>query len=472
MFKILLRLGVIGAIALAATSGTGAFFSDTESSTGNTFSAGAIDLKIDNESYYNGAFNDGTSWELKDLGEGDFFFNFIDLKPDDEGEDTISLHVDDNDAWACMNIEITENTDNGCNEPEAADGDTTCGDPGVGEGELQNEINFVWWADDGDNVLETDESEKTFIQSSLADIASTSVILADANGQGILNDGPLAGAQTYYIGKAWCFGTLTLTPIAQDRKGKTGDNGPLDRGTGISCDGSVLDNKTQTDSVMGNITFTAVQSRHNDEFTCTDGGGLGCIDKADVMLVLDRSGSVSNNLPTLKTAAKAFVSSLSPSADGVHIGVVSFANSGTLDLHLSDDQVAIDAAIDALVSGGTTNLAEGIDLADDELADGHVHDRDDLDAPDYIIIITDGEPNAGGGAAGAEAEADAAKAEGVEIFAVGVGINENNANFLRNDIVSPPPATHYFDAADFASLQQILIDLTMCPGDIVAPNDQ
>lgn len=272
MTKILLRLGVIGALALAATSGTGAFFSDTESSTGNTFSAGAIDLQIDNESYYNGAFNEGTSWELKDLGEGDFFFNFLDLKPDDEGEDTISLHVNNNDAWACMDIEITENTDNGCTEPEAEDGDATCGDPGLGEGELQNEINFVWWHDDGDNVLESDEAEGIFVQSSLADIATTSVVLADANGQGILSDEPLIGGDTYYIGKAWCFGTLTVTPIAQDGEGKTGDNGPLNRGTGITCDGTKLDNTTQTDSVKGNITFSAVQSRNNPGFTCGEEG--------------------------------------------------------------------------------------------------------------------------------------------------------------------------------------------------------
>lgn len=272
MFKILFRLGVIGTIALAATSGTGAFFSDTESSTGNTFSAGAIDLKIDNESYYNGAFNPGTSWELKDLGEGDWFFNFLDLKPDDEGEDTISVHVFDNDAWACMNIEITENSDNGCTEPESEDGDTSCGDPGVGEGELQDEINFIWWADDGDNVLEDNEMQGVFVESSLGDIANTSVILADSSGQGILNAGPLVGAQTYYIGKAWCFGTLTPTPIAQDEIGKTEGsvNGPLVRGTGISCDGTLLNNKTQTDSVKGNISFTAVQSRSNPGFLCDE----------------------------------------------------------------------------------------------------------------------------------------------------------------------------------------------------------
>mgnify|MGYP001578414017 FL=1 len=55
--RILLSLGMIVFVAAAALGATGAFFSDTETSTGNTFTAGAIDLGIDNESYYNGMFN-------------------------------------------------------------------------------------------------------------------------------------------------------------------------------------------------------------------------------------------------------------------------------------------------------------------------------------------------------------------------------------------------------------------------------
>ena len=39
---------------MVISGATGAFFSDTETSQGNTFTAGAIDLLVDNESYYNG----------------------------------------------------------------------------------------------------------------------------------------------------------------------------------------------------------------------------------------------------------------------------------------------------------------------------------------------------------------------------------------------------------------------------------
>jgi len=273
MARTILSLMSIVAVASAVVMGTNAFFNDTEMSTGNTFAAGAIDLKIDNESYYNGAFNPGTSWALSDLNDGQgpgpdgqyFFFNFLDLKPGDEGEDTISLHVDTNPAWACMEVSVRDFDDNGCNEPEMKDGDLTCGD---GEGELQQYVNFVWWADDGDNVLEVGENV-FFGPQTLAGL-NLSVPLSDSSGEGLLSDEPLSPDETYYIGKAWCFGDLELAPLAQDGDGKTGNNGPLDRGTGIICDGSQLDNRTQTDSVTGDIKFTALQARHTGDFMCNE----------------------------------------------------------------------------------------------------------------------------------------------------------------------------------------------------------
>ena len=105
MKKILMSLGVIVAVGAIVAGATGAFFSDSETSVGNTFTAGDIDLQIDNESYaidYNipgydnpvGALvaSTHTSWELTDLTI-EKFFDFVDLKPGDMGEDTISIHV-------------------------------------------------------------------------------------------------------------------------------------------------------------------------------------------------------------------------------------------------------------------------------------------------------------------------------------------------------------------------------------------
>ena len=51
--RILLGLLLIVGAGGALAGGTSAFFSDSETSTGNQFTAGAIDLKVDNDSYYN-----------------------------------------------------------------------------------------------------------------------------------------------------------------------------------------------------------------------------------------------------------------------------------------------------------------------------------------------------------------------------------------------------------------------------------
>src|SRR3989344_2818492 len=97
--KILTSLLITGVIASSALLLSNAFFSDTETSTGNTFQAGALDLKVDNTSYYNGATSSATTWTTPADLPGHLFFDFNDLKPGDWGEDTISLHVE-NDAWA------------------------------------------------------------------------------------------------------------------------------------------------------------------------------------------------------------------------------------------------------------------------------------------------------------------------------------------------------------------------------------
>lgn len=264
--KILLSLAVIGVAAAIAVGGTIAYFSDTETSTGNTFTAGAIDLKIDNESYVtneNGELvsSPGTSWVLSDLTD-QLFFDFSDLKPGDVGEDTISLHVDSNDAWACMNITLTGTPENGQTEPEAAEDGTD----GTDEGELQDELYFAFWADDGDNVYE--EGEVIFAEGLAKDLFDGGELALADSQTNVWRDNPgtpLAGETDYYIGKVWCYGDLTETFYPQD---DINTSGPLDRGTGFACDGSSVTNVSQTDGIVADVEFYAEQSRNNDDFVC------------------------------------------------------------------------------------------------------------------------------------------------------------------------------------------------------------
>jgi len=271
MKKILLSLSILAFVGVVVVGATGAWFTNTETSQGNTFTAGIIDLKVDNDSYVTNSEgqlvrSESTSWDPSDL-LGKYFFKFSDLKPGDVGEDTISLHVQNNPAWACLDITVTETPENGQTTPELLVDSTA----GVNEGELQNELNFVFWKDDGDNVLETDEVNSIFWQDSIADISSSPTLaLADSEGGVLENGAPLTPGEDYYIGKAWCQGELSLD--AKDPYYLDTDNddnrGPLERGTGISCDGSEIGNASQTDGVVADVEFSVTQSRHNEKFLC------------------------------------------------------------------------------------------------------------------------------------------------------------------------------------------------------------
>jgi len=193
---------------------------------------------------------------------------------------------------------------------------------------------------------------------------------------------------------------------------------------------------------------------------------VGCKGKLDLMLVLDRSGSInSTELTQLKNAANSFITALAPSVNGVHTGQSSFATNATLNLHLTDNEAAAHAAINALVAGGNTNLAGGINLAKTELDNpGDGHDRLDADSPDAMVIITDGAPNVPSPAANAQAQAtaaaNAADTAGVEIFVLGVGVTASTETFLKNNIATN--AAHYFAVANFANLESALVQIAEC----------
>ncbi|MFH1657480.1 MAG: SipW-dependent-type signal peptide-containing protein [bacterium] len=278
MKKLLVSLTIIAAVSAIIVGATTSFFTDTETSTGNTFTAGAIDLGIDNESYYNGVANVGTSWmntyDLDDThgpANGKYlYFNFDDLKPGDWGEDTISLHVNNNDAWVCANITLTSDLENGITEPEMDLDDTDL------KGELADAVNFIWWADDGDNVLEVGETviSPNGALGSLGVNGTYTVTIADST-KNIFNQagapGPLTGATDYYIGKAWCFGVMGVTDVQQDGHGKIGTNGPTSgRGAGVTCNGADVTNISQSDSMTADIGFIAEQSRNNEGFKCVE----------------------------------------------------------------------------------------------------------------------------------------------------------------------------------------------------------
>jgi predicted ribosomally synthesized peptide with SipW-like signal peptide len=275
--SIILSLVMVVAIAAGVIGATKAFFSDTETSTGNTFAAGAIDLKVDSQCSYNGVAtnqncvgNWGQANNANPLGgidiTGQQFFNFSDIKPGDFGENTISLHVDNNPAWACATIAVKSDDDVTCTEPETGD-DPVCNTAlGMFNGDIAKNLSLAWWADDGDNILEAGEPVFYLNGKKLSELLAYGGVdnrdlhltLADSqtnffngvNGTG--NTIALDGSHPYYIGMQWCFGDMTID------------------GTTITCNGQSVNNASQSDSMTADISFSVIQSRNNAGFKCED----------------------------------------------------------------------------------------------------------------------------------------------------------------------------------------------------------
>jgi predicted ribosomally synthesized peptide with SipW-like signal peptide len=141
MIKILLSLAMIALVSSAAVGATKAYFSDTETSNGNTFTAGSLDLAV-------GANN----------GVNTIMWTVVGLRPGNMPIRTYHLNnVGSMDGFLDLeNISVTNN-ENGCLDPEIGAGDSTCGTPGAGEGELQNiaKLQDMFWDNDCDGWYDT-----------------------------------------------------------------------------------------------------------------------------------------------------------------------------------------------------------------------------------------------------------------------------------------------------------------------------
>lgn len=309
--KILLSAAVILAAAAVIVGATFAFFADTETSTANTLAAGELDLKVDSEAHYAGLVCSEVSegiyhwiddpavdapttrpelldtecegtWSETDLTQDNIFFALSDIKPGDSGENTISLHVYDNDAWGRMVVTTTADDDNGCTEPETEDGDLDCN---AGEGELRENLLFTAWLDqgatpgfqninaegvaidtdentpgiqapdptEGDNIHQVDDEPIVITQGTVDENPANETFefaeglatvyeleeCTDVDGNtnygschGLAEDGRMVGSTTYYMGVLWTLPGETT-------------------------------NIVQSDSFVANVSFDVLQHRNN-----------------------------------------------------------------------------------------------------------------------------------------------------------------------------------------------------------------
>ncbi|MGB0653725.1 MAG: choice-of-anchor P family protein [Thermoplasmatota archaeon] len=175
-----------------------------------------------------------------------------------------------------------------------------------------------------------------------------------------------------------------------------------------------------------------------------------CDTNVDVMLVLDRSGSMGGGgLTAAKSASSTFLGLLDMSD---HSGLASYNQGASLDKGLDSMHTgagSTDAAVQALGAGGSTGTGLGVQVAHQEfLANGRVG------VPHVMIVLTDGVTNTGPNAGAA---ADAARLDGIRIFAIGLGNGINIAEL--NAIADNPDADHVYLAPTAADLEDIYLEI-------------
>lgn len=134
----IIALLLVGALA-AGLAGSGAYFSDTETSAGNAFAAGTLDLAVD------------------DANGGDDVLKFTvgGMKPGNQPKGTFTLaNVGTNAGYLDIESIVVNSQENDISEPEAEAGDTS-----DAVGELQDVLNVRLFHDvDGDGWIGTGET--------------------------------------------------------------------------------------------------------------------------------------------------------------------------------------------------------------------------------------------------------------------------------------------------------------------------
>jgi predicted ribosomally synthesized peptide with SipW-like signal peptide len=158
--RVVFSLMTLAVVLSVAGAGSLAVFNDTETSTGNTFIAGTLDLKV---------YSKTNGWTWVDdphtpVVISSAYWNSAigsiinNMKPGDEGTITVPIRNDGSvDGIAKLQLSNLVDFENGANEPECtAEGGTwidgspgtcigggTVGDPGPGQGELSQVLDVV-----------------------------------------------------------------------------------------------------------------------------------------------------------------------------------------------------------------------------------------------------------------------------------------------------------------------------------------
>ena len=215
MKSVLLSMVVFALVAAIGAGGLFAYFSDTETSEGNTFQAGNTDLAVDVNWYDDGREQNPWPEEIPLIDPS----TTADIKPGHRGESTISLHA------YCVNAELLMkffnfiNDENGSAGPEITLGDAPDDPLDDLDGELASYLWLRLWEDngldgepvtgdegEGDNIWQ--EAERIVWESYFADLMACAMPDPDPDidtSVTLLTKIVLEHCHVFYLGFEWYF---------------------------------------------------------------------------------------------------------------------------------------------------------------------------------------------------------------------------------------------------------------------------
>ncbi|MFZ2522849.1 MAG: VWA domain-containing protein [Minisyncoccia bacterium] len=260
------------------------------------------------------------------------------------------------------------------------------------------------------------------------------------------------------------YGTLEATTTSPRITGKITNNS-LRSISSLELDVFVLDSKENVVAASRSFIDNLYKGTTQD-FVFTwpkpfDLGVVECANPVDVILSLDRSGSMRSES---KDPPEPFNTVLSTAADfvknfgsGDQVGIVSFGTNSRLESRLlmnKDESVNSVVSMKLSSTSEQTNIAGGLSDAYTELLSSNAR----VGAKKAIILLTDGiptEPTQPGVSdyptVSAEQTADTIKSSGIDIYTIGLG-KEINEVFLKKISTDDK---HYFNAPNKSSLSNI-----------------
>jgi predicted ribosomally synthesized peptide with SipW-like signal peptide len=448
---VLAGLGTIGVASAGAGLGTTAYFNDTESFEGNTLTAGELDLKVDWEEHYSfpqiyGFDDPATGLDVTRTEPADT--SGYTALPDPANP---MVWVADEDLDAYMDntsIEAYPDPDDDGQQDPFGEGDVA--DACTDGADLDDDL-------DSTEGLRTENADTVLDDGSPAPLVNLSDVKPGDFGELTLSLHLCTNP-----GYIWMQGGLVEAAEGgiPESESDSSDSGPADEvvtelGTGDSVE--LLDEIETVawyDGDCDNVLSAGTEGEEGEE--------------ADVVIVMDRSGSMGgNDLVQAQVGARALVDALGPND---RVGLVSFSdgtgnntNASVLDQGLTSDHTVVKTAINGLNAGGNTNMEAAVERAHEELTvtdtfgaygeSGNAR----LGARKIMVFLGDGQPNEGTNVTDSDnespvQEATNAKNDDIEIFTIAYG---GGAPPLLADMATDPnngPESQYAFSASVSDI--------------------